>query len=1085
MKIRTKLIGLCLLISMVPVLVVGAGGLQNMESVGSYAQDQSATHLEDQITGELNNTVGARQEEFENLFDVRRVDARSLAESTPVQNYQAASAGEMELIQHQSRQQVGYVALQMHSTVESTKRTILDEEYDGRDWEELTDEEQRRVKAKTERVIAGTSGNGTDADGTMSQAFQPGYIGDTGYAQVTDGDSNVVVHHSLPDGYNYREDGSLAVYDDIRANARSDSEIRNGEAWGIAEYEWQDTTQEGNPVEQMFVAYAYHEDFDWILSPSVFYYELQTTAVNDAKDGINESFESYLDTRSVTVDGTEMPAYDEILLTDKNGRGVLRAHRSGDEVVTESVEAETYGDAGWFLETSLLDQGEVHFGEVQTVDGKSVMYVTTPVYHDNLFAGYIALRFNYDIFSEITNDVTVGDNGHLSIVNDNGRILSHPESSVVENQTYITDEDYAGTLANVSENRILEGERGLTTYETTASGERAGRYVAYAPIEIGDKRMSLLATVPEEDVTGPSLALGRSLSDRTTAARDFLLALIGGVVVVAVAVGYGSARYISTPIERLRDRAKLLADGRFDDEVDISAPDDEVGELVDAFSDMQGNLRRQVTELRSVSENLGAGELDREVRTDFPGEFGAIMTDIEEGVEQLQEGFDEIRRTSQQIRDGKLDQDVDTELPGEYGAVLADLDAGVQQLADSFDQIRSASSQLREGDFDQELETDLPGQYGAVMDDVETGLTEIGRSLAEVRDVADRFAALSTETAASTEEIESASREIADSVEEIAHGAGRQTEQLQAASNEMNSLSATIEEVASSADGVVDTATEAVELADQGREYAADATAEISEIESEADTAVEQVESLGDQVTEINEMVQLIQRIAEQTNLLALNASIEAARAGEAGEGFAVVADEIKALANEAEAATEEVEVLTHEIQQSADETVGEMQSMQDSVETGTETIGSAIEMFDHIDEAVRDAEHGIEEISAATEEQSVSTEEVVTMVDDISSVSEETASEASTVSAATEQQAAVVDEVAGNVQRVSRSAKSLRELVGQFEVGERDEATVESEPDDVTSDGGLGETTTQGDDAAVSFDDRERPRPGNAGESQ
>ncbi|MFB6268686.1 MAG: Cache 3/Cache 2 fusion domain-containing protein, partial [Halobacterium sp.] len=319
MKIRTKLIALCLVISLVPVSAVGVAGLQNMQAVGDYAGDQTSTALEDQITGDLNGTVQSRQGEFKNLLNERLVDARALAESTPVQNYEAASAGQMELIQEQSQRQVGYVALQMHDTIETTKRQILDAQYDGRDWESLSAAEQQAVKDQVEARLFGTAGNFTEPSGTLSASHQPGYIGQTGYAYVTDLDSGIVSHHNLPDGFNLVDDAGLSVFEDIKANIQSSPAIRNGSTWGVGEYEWEDTTQEGNPMEQKFISYTYYEDFGWVIAPSVYYYELQTSAVQNAEKGIKDSFTSYLETRTVSVNGDEVAAYDEIVMTDENG----------------------------------------------------------------------------------------------------------------------------------------------------------------------------------------------------------------------------------------------------------------------------------------------------------------------------------------------------------------------------------------------------------------------------------------------------------------------------------------------------------------------------------------------------------------------------------------------------------------------------------------------------------------------------------------------------------------------------------------------------------------------------------------------
>lgn len=1040
MRIRTKLIALLLAIALVPSAAIGVFGLQNMQQIGDFAKDESTTQLEGQITGELNSTITARQEEFKNLLSAREVDARSLAQSSPVQNFHAASQGEMELVREQSQQQLGYVSLQMRSTIDNTKERVLEAEYGGQSYENLSSAEQADVKEAVERILAGTTGDGTAESGAFYDSFQPGYISDTGYVYVTDLDSNIVMHHDLEDGFSLIEDagGTLTVFRDIKSTVQSNAEIRNGERWGVAEYDFEDTTQEGNPVEEKFISYTYYEDFDWIIAPNVYYYELQTTAVADARDGIEESFESYLETRTIAVDGEQLPAYDQIRLIDADGNGIFQSERTENgEIRSESIRNQSYGVTTWFEEASSLNPGEVYVGEIRTQDGKQVMRIVTPVYYDGEFAGVVSLRFDYGIITSVASDITVANSGYVSIAAQSGRVVSHPDETVIADRASIVDEEYAGGLAAIAESRILAGEQGLETYPQMDNGEEANYFVAFAPVTVGQTQLSVLATVPEEDVTAPVTALGDAMAKETTSARNIFLLLFGVVGVVVLGVGYRGSEMISAPITSVRDRAQALARGEFTDGVESTSRDDEIGELRDAFEDMESNLRDLFGELDDVSQNLQQGTLDQDIDSDYPGTYGDIMETLDEGSQQLTGSFGEIRQASDNLRTGSLDQEIDTDRPGDYGEVLGDLETGANQMSASFEQILAASDGLETGRLTHSFDTDVPGAYGDALQNLEAGFAHVSKSIAEVQEIADAVANTSQEVRTSTEEIETASQEVADSVQEISHGAEQQSENLNQATSELNDLSATVEEIASSATEVAETASDTAEKGEAGRENASKVTTEIGRIEGEAESAVEQVSSLDEEMDQIGEVVRMINEIAEQTNLLALNASIEAARAGEAGEGFAVVADEIKSLAGEAADATAEIEDQISEVQETTNDTVDNIQEMRTSVESSTKTIEETIAIFDDIAESIDGLEDGVTEISDATDDQAASTEEIVAMVDEVSTVSEETAAEASNVSAASEEQASSLSEVGENVGTLSNASENLFNLVEQFQVRE------------------------------------------------
>lgn len=130
----------------------------------------------------------------------------------------------------------------------------------------------------------------------------------------------------------------------------------------------------------------------------------------------------------------------------------------------------------------------------------------------------------------------------------------------------------------------------------------------------------IIVTIPESDFMGQI-----NNNNRTT------IALCIAALVVAIAIGIWTARWISRPILEMNMAAKAIADGELDQTIDINRTD-ELGELAQSFNRMANQLETSFNDLGKTNQDLDRRVQDRtasitEAEAELRGLFSA-MTDL-------------------------------------------------------------------------------------------------------------------------------------------------------------------------------------------------------------------------------------------------------------------------------------------------------------------------------------------------------------------------------------------------------------------------------------------------------------------------
>lgn len=215
----------------------------------------------------------------------------------------------------------------------------------------------------------------------------------------------------------------------------------------------------------------------------------------------------------------------------------------------------------------------------------------------------------------------------------------------------------------------------------------------------------------------------------------FIISFVAIVRRIAKTVQFARQELL-VPIVKVSEQMEELAQGHFEDKIDLEADDSEVGKMVGAISFMNENFRKMISEISDVLGKMAGGNYLVELQENYVGEFVEIKDSMYKIIESTKKALSSIQEAAKEI-------DAGSEQLAQAATDLAEgctVQSG--QVSDVSEMVDGIAESMKEKTKEAQVTAQISQEAGNVllesnakMQELKEAIGEISRRSEEIRTI--------------------------------------------------------------------------------------------------------------------------------------------------------------------------------------------------------------------------------------------------------------------------------------------------------------------------------------------------------------